>query len=191
MDKDKAFARIFRRRTIVVVERWLARLGVPRRDRSDLAQDVLLAAYVSFHTYDPKRARPERWLNQIAVHIAARYRELARHWREERWVDGFDAELDVPSAEEQLACEQDRQFMLDVLQSLDVDERLVVMEHDLEERSMLEIAARRGLPLSTAYKWRARGLAAFQEAAGRRLRAESVALSARVDGSTATESGRC
>jgi len=83
VDRKRAFQLLFRRKTFAAVWRWLERLGVPVRDRRDVSQEVFLAAHQSFHTYNPLRARPERWLNKITVHVAAHYRDRALHRREE------------------------------------------------------------------------------------------------------------
>lgn len=196
IDTNSIFASIFRPQSWAPIRHWLFRLKVPRPDRVDLAQDIMIAAFTSFPTYDPTRTRPERWLNQITVHIAARYHQRARHRREEQLPDDFDVACDIPSAEELLAGEEDRQFVLEVLQSIDSDERMVVIEHDIEGSSIAEIAARRGIPASTAYKRRARGIAAFREKVVRRLRSELAAggedaATVPVDGSIEDPDDRC
>lgn len=163
LDKQRAFVLLFREKTYVAVWNWLRRLGVPRRDRMDLAQDVFLAGYQSFPTYDPLRARPERWLNRITVHVAAHYRDRAHHRREE-----FNTEEDLgfpderPSAEEQIDAEETRLLVMERLGELPAEERAILIEHDLEEVPMQAIAARHGIPLSTAYKWRSRALVALR-----------------------------
>lgn len=82
IDRDEAHRRIFNATMSLKVLEWLAKLGVPLRDRPDVRQEVLIAAHKSFPNYDPSRSRPERWLNKIAVYVAAHYHQLARHRRE-------------------------------------------------------------------------------------------------------------
>lgn len=80
---QRARAMLFGRKMRAAVWRWLKRLEVARRYRQDVRQDIFLGALQSFYTYDPHRARPERWLNRIVVHIASRHRQRAVHRREE------------------------------------------------------------------------------------------------------------
>lgn len=141
---------------------WLGALDVPLRDRRDVAQDVLLAAFTSLHTYDPMKSRPERWLNGIAVHVAAHYHEKAHRRREELSPEPLlDAEDPAPLACERIDAEQNRQRALAELHSLDPDLRAVLVAHDIDQVPMTEIAAKHGIPVSTAYKRRARALRAL------------------------------
>ncbi|XXT17434.1 sigma-70 family RNA polymerase sigma factor [Sorangium sp. So ce429] len=168
-DREKAFWRIFNKKTIVLVRRWLRLLGVPRRDRRDVAQIVMLAAHESFANYDPARGPPDRWLNRIAVHTASHYAERARRRVEEPLPDDFDAELEEPSAEEYIISECDRLFALSVLREIDGELGAVLMAHDIEGVPMADFASQSGIPLSTAYKRRTRALIAFQLLAAQRL----------------------
>lgn len=175
LDKERAFKLLFRKKTIASVWHWLERLGVPLRDRRDVAQEVFLAAHQSFHTYDPMRSRPERWLNKITVHIAAHYRDRAQHRREELTPKNFfDVVDEAPAPDEQMRSEQERLQVLDLLQSLDPELRSVLIAHDIDGIPMADIAAQHGIPLSTAYKWRARAIQAFQAALEQRRQEEEA-----------------
>ena len=68
--------------------------------------------------------------------------------------------------------EQDRSTLLDLLQALDEDVRALLIAREIDGVSMADIAEEMGIPLSTAYKWRARALAALREAAKRSTRGE-------------------
>ncbi|EYF07024.1 RNA polymerase sigma factor [Chondromyces apiculatus] len=174
LDKDRAFQVLFRKKTFASVWHWLERLGVPIRDRRDVSQEVLMAAHQSFHTYDPMRSRPERWLNKITVHVAAHYRDRAQHRREELTPDdAFEVIDEQPGPDEQIMLEQDRLEVIDVLQTLEVDLRSVLIAHDIDGIPMMEIADQHGIPLSTAYKWRARAVTAFKAAVEQRRREEN------------------
>ncbi|MGK4006021.1 sigma-70 family RNA polymerase sigma factor [Sorangium sp. So ce1036] len=163
LDKQRAFVRLFRGKTYASVWNWLRRLGVPRRDRRDILQDVFLAGYQSFPTYDPLRARPERWLNRITVHVAAHYRDRAHHRREELSSGGGPRVADErPNAEEQIGAEQTRSLVLSRLRSLQAEEQMILVEHDIEGIPMAMVAEQHGIPLSTAYKWRARALTSLR-----------------------------
>jgi RNA polymerase sigma-70 factor (ECF subfamily) len=171
LDKDRAHQILFHEKTIALVEHWLDRLGVPAQALGDVSQDVFLAAHHSFPTYDPMRSRPERWLNKITVHVASHYRERAQHRREVLTPQSFFDMIDEsPGVDERIRVEQERLDVLDALQDLEVDLRSVVIAHDLDEVPMAEIAAQHGIPLSTAYKWRARALAELAEALEQRRR---------------------
>ena len=171
LDRDRAYEVLFRTKTIASVWHWLDRLGVPVRDRHDLSQEVFLAAHQSFHTYDPMRSRPERWLNKITVHLAAHYRDRAFRRREELVPQpALDAADDQPGPDNLIAIEQDRIEVGDILERIDVDLRSVLVAHDIDGIPMAEIAAEHGIPLSTAYKRRARGMAACQKVAEQRHR---------------------
>ncbi|HTN83030.1 MAG TPA: sigma-70 family RNA polymerase sigma factor [Sorangium sp.] len=163
MDRQRAFVRLFRGKTYDSVWNWLKRLGVPRRDRRDILQDVFLAGYQSFPTYDPLRARPERWLNRITVHVAAHYRDRAHHRREE--LSSGDAPRvadERPNAEEQMDAEQTRSLILTRLSSLEAEEQRILIEHDIDGVPMATVAEQHGIPLSTAYKWRTRAIASLR-----------------------------
>jgi len=186
LDKDRAFEILFRRKTLASVWQWLDRLGVPLRDRRDVVQEVFLAAHQSFHTYDPMRSRPERWLNKITVHIAAHYRERAQHRREELTEeDFFDLVDERPTPDDLIGISQDRREVLELLQTIKADLRSVLIAHDIDDIPMAEIAQQRGIPLSTAYKWRARALDAFQLALEQRRQEEEE----RMDGRSIAQPG--
>ncbi|MGK3987294.1 sigma-70 family RNA polymerase sigma factor [Sorangium sp. So ce136] len=171
-EKERAFELLFREKTFALVWRWLTRLGVPLRDRGDLAQDVLLSAYLSFDNYKPEISRPERWLNRIAVHTAAHYRERAQHRYEELVSEEeFPVMVDQSKTPDELMIsDQERLMVLELLHHLDVDAHSILVAHDLDGVPMADLAQQRGIPLSTAYKWRARALALFHDIVAKRRR---------------------
>ena len=182
LDKERAEALLFgRRETITSVRRWLRRLGVPLEDLPDVLQDVLKNAWSSWHTYDPTRSRPERWLNKIAVHLAAHYRDQARHHREELAAEPGDIDAADPSldASELMELEQMRTIVRDALDELPRDLREVLIAHDIDGVPMAAIAEHQGIPLSTAYKWRARALDALADVLDRRDREEEERMEGR------------
>ncbi|WP_437585885.1 sigma-70 family RNA polymerase sigma factor [Sorangium sp. So ce1000] len=148
----------------MLVWRWLTGLGVPLRDRKDLTQEVLLAAFLSFDRYDPEISRPERWLNRITVHTASHYLQRAQHRYEELVPDDELPPLIDPSksSEELLISDEDRLVVLELMQKLDSDAHWILVSHDLHGIPMADLAQQRGIPLSTAYKWRARASRLFQ-----------------------------
>ncbi|WP_437578867.1 RNA polymerase sigma factor [Sorangium sp. So ce887] len=172
-DRAHAFHALFQAETIRRVHRWLGKLRVPERDRSDLSQDVFLAAVMSFGNYDPSRGSVARWLNGLAVNLASHYHAKASR-RNEAITD--PAELckagGGATAIELLLAAERRRLLRSVVLELPFEPRSVLFQHDLYEISMRDIAATRGIPVSTVYKWRARALHGAQEALARRLAAE-------------------
>ncbi|WP_437521468.1 sigma-70 family RNA polymerase sigma factor [Sorangium sp. So ce726] len=147
-------------------------LGVPLRDRKDLAQEVLFAAYLSFNKYNPEISRPERWLNRITVHTASHYLQKAQHRYEELLPDEEIPPLVDPAktSEELLISDQERLVVLELMQQLDADAHWILVGHDLHSTPMADLAQQRGIPLSTAYKWRARALRLFHDIVVKRRR---------------------
>lgn len=163
-DPEMALALLFGARMRAAVWRWLGRLGVARRHRRDVRQDVLLGAFQRFYTYDPDRARPERWLNRIAVHVASHHRDRAVHRREELRRDFGRMRDQAPGAEERLILEERRMELYRLLDGLDGGSRMILVAHDIDGAPMAAIAHAAGIPLSTAYKRRTRALAALRRA---------------------------
>lgn len=143
---------------------WLQRLMIPSDHRKDVAQDVTMEALRSADTYDPAIARPERWFNRIAVNVAADW-----HYRAQRRLEELQGDLPEIEAEGilpdiALAAEQDRMALLDALALVPLKLGAIVAAHDLHGIPMSEVAERFDVPESTAYKWRARGLALLADA---------------------------
>lgn len=155
---------LFRAKTFASVWHWLDRLGVPLRDRRDVAQDVFLAALEGLPRYDPTRSRPLRWLNWVAVHVASHYHDRARR-RAVVFEDLDDVICERPGPDEQIGAEQERRYLANALQLIDPEQRAVLVAHDVDARSMAEIAEELGIPLRAAYRWRSRAIAALVEAA--------------------------
>lgn len=171
-EKERAFELLFREQTSALVGRWLTGLGVPLRDRKDLAQEVLFAAFLSFDRYNPEISRPERWLNRITVHTASHYLQRAQHRYEELVPDEELPPLIDPSktSEELLISDQERLVVLELMQQLDADAHWILVGHDLHSTPMADLAQQRGIPLSTAYKWRARAIRLFHAIVVKRRR---------------------
>jgi RNA polymerase sigma-70 factor, ECF subfamily len=178
--QERAWNTLFREETSRDVDKWLRKLGVPRRDRCDVAQAVFVQAIMSFATYDPARGRPERWLNRIAVHVASHYFDKALHRRE---VLAAPTRLNVIVGDDtdvldRILSEERRLYLLELITRLPVHHARLLIGHDLQGRPMPELAEMQRIPLSTAYKRYARALAAAQALARDLQEAE------RLDGET-------
>jgi RNA polymerase sigma-70 factor, ECF subfamily len=168
MARASAAARLFRPKVLRVVLGWLARLGIPERDRDDVAAEVWLCAWRSLPTFDPARSRPERWLNRIAVHVCAHYHGRASH-RREVLLDNLPGVPDPrPDAPSLLDAEEIRIGVLEALRGLSMPERGVLLAHYINGVPMNDVAVSRGMPLSTCYKWRTRALVALRTEIARR-----------------------
>ncbi|WP_437735804.1 RNA polymerase sigma factor [Sorangium sp. So ce1335] len=172
-DRAHAFDQLFQAETARRVSRWLAKLRVPERDRHDLSQDVLLSALTRFGSYDPSRGPVARWLNGIAVNLAARYHAKASRRREVITDPAALCEAgDGATALELLLAAERRRLLRSLVLGLPFELRSVLVQHDLHEISMRDIAETRATPLSTVYRWRTRALHDAQEALARRIAAE-------------------
>ncbi|WP_437827448.1 sigma-70 family RNA polymerase sigma factor [Sorangium sp. So ce1153] len=152
----------FARRWFVPL-RWLGRLGVPLCHRGDVAGQVWLHAWESWPRFDPKRGRPERWLNAITVHAASHYHERAKRRREEL-VDLIEVLDPAPDAAVLMECDNTRTSTIDAVDELDPELRFVLVAHDLNGVSMAKIAEDAGLPLSTLYKRRTKAIDVLRDA---------------------------
>ncbi|WP_437960373.1 sigma-70 family RNA polymerase sigma factor [Sorangium sp. So ce119] len=158
-----ALARLFCPTLVRAVRRWLGRLGVPLCHRGDVAGQVWLNAWESWPRFDPRRGRPERWLNAITVHVASHYHESAQHRREEL-VDLIEVLDPAPDAAAVMECDNIRTSTIDAVNELDSELRFVLVAHDLNGVPMAKIAEDAGLPLSTLYKRRTKAISALRDA---------------------------
>lgn len=151
MSRSLEFRRVFETELSYV---WtsLRRLGVPTRDRADVAQQVFLAVHRQLDHYDP--ARPLRpWLFAFAFRCASDYRKLSRV-RHEKLSEGSgdDDEARVPAiaaaADDDLAT---RSLLARALAELDLDKQAMLILHELEEQPVPTIAMTLGIPVQTAY----------------------------------------
>lgn len=134
---------------------WLTlrRLGVPAADAEDLAHDIFLQIYAKIADYDATRpARP--YLFAYAYRFASDYRKRV-HRRPETLVGCVDTDLQ-PSAggplPDALLAERDRRAFIDAaVQSIDIDQRAVLIAYELDEIPMKDVADSLGIPVNTAY----------------------------------------
>jgi len=145
------------------VWRSLRRLGVAPRDQEDLAHEVFLSFFRTRAGFD--RSRPLKpWLFGIAFRVASDFRRLARNRLE--IPDGDDTESvdQTPDAEAQAVAAERRRLVMAGLDALSLDQRAVVVLHDLDGYSMPEIAEVLEAPLNTLYSRLRLGRAEFGKA---------------------------
>lgn len=161
-DKGRAFRVLFNETACERVRVWLQRSGVPLRDRDDVSQKVFLAAFRKFATYEPTRAPPDRWLHGITRRIAKQYWTWAKDTREDLTPDPITEDVDEhPIADEVIVRGEEATEAYDLLQRVELDLRWVLVLNLYDGVPVKEIAAERGIPLSTTYALRARALAAW------------------------------
>ncbi|WP_437899447.1 sigma-70 family RNA polymerase sigma factor [Sorangium sp. So ce124] len=173
-ERAAAHARLFCPAVVRAVLRWLRRLGVPLCHRADVAGQIWLNAWESWPRFDPKRGRPERWLNAITVHVVSHYRERMQHRREEL-VDLIDVADPAPDAAVAMEYDSIRSGTINAVKELDPQLRFVLVAHDLDGIPMAQVAEDAGLPLSTLYKRRTRALGALRDIMGLRVTMEDFA----------------
>lgn len=145
-----AFHEIYRIE-LAYVWRSLRRLGVPPADVEDLAHDVFVIVHRKLSTYDP--ARPLRpWLFGIAFRVAAASRRLLRTGLEVTVADvPRSAAATTADGEAEALASERRRRVLAALLSLDLDQRAVVVLHDIDGAPAPDIAAALEVKLNTVY----------------------------------------
>jgi RNA polymerase sigma-70 factor (ECF subfamily) len=129
----------------------LRRLGIPERDRTDVAHDVFVAVHRQLETYDASRpVRP--WLFGFAFRCASDYRRKAHRVHEVLAHEGDTPANEMPStrppADDVLGTND---LLSKALDALDVEKRALIILHELEERPVPEISRALGIPLQTVY----------------------------------------
>ena len=128
----------------------LRRLGVHDRDLEDVAHEVFIRVHAQLPLFDS--SRPLRaWLFGIALGVAANYRRLARH----RKIDlvGVLPDHADPSdpADRGLERREESRLVHAALQKVPLEQRAVLVLHELEGYPIPEVAVTLGLGLNTAY----------------------------------------
>ncbi|MCB9763972.1 MAG: sigma-70 family RNA polymerase sigma factor [Alphaproteobacteria bacterium] len=148
------------------VLQWCARLGGPRVDPEDAAQDVLVVVIRRVEALDaPENFGP--WLFGITRNVLRQHRRRA--WVR-RWIPG--ASTEQPSAwpgpeRTTLRMETGRQ-VLEILERVPAAQREVLVLCDLEERTAGEVARLLGVPEGTVRSRLRLGRARFRKLAERR-----------------------
>ena len=147
----------------------LRRLGVPSADLDDAIHDVFVAVYRQRDSYDPTRSL-RAWLFGFAHRVAANQRRTIRRRRED-----YDTDLELQSSaplQDDLLAERQRQRLFhQLLDTLSLERRAVLIMHDVDGEAMADVASALGIPVNTAYS-RLRLAREDLLAAGRRFRAQ-------------------
>lgn len=145
-----AFARIYQEH-FGYVWQTLRRLGAHPAELEDLAHDIFLVVHRRHCDYDP--ARPLRpWLFGITFRVASEHRRR-RASNGAAAPPGLADEIadHAPSPEGALSSAQARQRVARALDQLPLDQRAVLVMHDIDGTAVPEIANALALPLNTTY----------------------------------------
>ena len=124
----------------------LRRLGVHERDLDDTTHDVFLVVNRRLMDFDPTRpVRP--WVTGIAYRVASDERRRARHRRE--IIGDIPETIDGASPQKALEAKEAQRLVLDALTQLPMDQRAVLVMHDLQGMTMPEITEALDAPLNT------------------------------------------
>ena len=160
------------------VWRVLWRLGVPDRDLEDVAHDVFVVVHRKLADYDP--ARPLRpWLFGICFRTALDRRRKASTTRERLDRDGDDAanaavDEITSDAVSVIARKESAALVHAALSTLPLEQRAVLVLHELEGQSVADCVAVLDAPLNTLYSRLRLARAAFARAVVRLQRAGSA-----------------
>ncbi len=146
----------------------LRRLGVREADSEDACHEVFVVVHRRLADYDS--ARPLRpWLFGIAYRVASEQRRR-KQFSQMALDDTHAAPGDAPDTA--LVQKQRQQLVLLGLQAVPLEQRSVLILHDIDEVAAPDIAAALSIPLGTAYSRLRAGRRAFAEAV-RQLRGSS------------------
>jgi RNA polymerase sigma factor (sigma-70 family) len=141
------------RRTFSYTWQLLGYLGIGRReDREDVSQNVYLTLLGKLDTYDPTM-RLEAWVGGYAFRIARRYRQLARHYREQLTADPVEDAMDTEAndPEEHAAASDRRRIIQRALGTIDEDRRIVLAMYELQGIDMIDVVRALEIPLATGW----------------------------------------
>ena len=129
---------------------WVIRLGGPRMEAEDVAQEVFVIALKRLHTFRGD-SKVTTWLFAITRNVVNnRRRRLAIR----RFV-GMERIETLPDtstpSDERLDRSQQRRLVQNALEKLPQSQREVIVLMDLEERSAPEAAEMLGIPPGTVY----------------------------------------
>jgi RNA polymerase sigma-70 factor (ECF subfamily) len=133
---------------------WLTlrRFGVLEADVEDAAHEVFVTAWRRRADFDP--ARPIKpWLSGIAWRVASHARR-ARAARREHALDPDGQPEHAhpgPSPEQVVALRQTHARLQQALDSIELDQRVILVMHEIDGLPIPEIATSLGVPLNTCY----------------------------------------
>jgi RNA polymerase sigma-70 factor (ECF subfamily) len=134
------------------VSRTLRYLGVPDSDLMDAAQEVFLVVNRRFGEFEG-RSTLATWIRQICLRVALTYRR-SRGRRREDILEEPPEPVVGPDQQTDLERREQRALLNGLLDTLDDDQRAVLVLYEIELLPMREVAETVGCPLQTAYSRR-------------------------------------
>jgi RNA polymerase sigma-70 factor (ECF subfamily) len=163
------------------VWRTLQRMGVRDADVEDQLQEVFVVVHRRLGTFDGS-SRMTTWLFGICMRVASAYRRRAHRRHEEVVADVPErsASSDAGPEGEAMAREA-RERLVQVLDMMDLDKRVVFVMFELEEIPCEKIAEILGVPVGTVHSRLHAARQSFQVAL-KRFTARDASLAARGKG---------
>lgn len=136
---------------VAFVWRNLRRLGVAEVALSDVTQDVFLVVHRQLPRFEG-RAPLKSWLYSIVRRVSRQHRRwLGRKDLSSQSEPDEVADARAPSPLRHAEQQQSLRVLVELLATLDDDQREAVVLADLEEMTVPEIASALGINLNTAY----------------------------------------
>jgi RNA polymerase sigma-70 factor, ECF subfamily len=156
---DEARFRAMRHQHFELVWRLVRRLGVPAADVDDATQQVFILAARKLGAIAPGSERS--YLFGIALRVASHARRAVKR-RAEVAADALEGhQHEAPAADDLLDQRRARELLDEVLQALPLDVRAVFILFELEQMTLVEIAALVDVPQGTAASRLRRGRELF------------------------------
>ena len=155
---------------------WLTlqRMGIRHPDLEDVFQDVFVIAHRRLHTYNPD-AKLSAWFYGICLRSVAAHRRRAFRRRER--VDGVEVNVaragtepwhaQIEAPDERVRQLERQATLIDLLDTLDPDHRLVVVMFEVEDHDCQYIAEQIGVPVGTVHSRLHTARRKLAQAAGR------------------------
>src|SRR6478609_6766804 len=140
----------------------LRRFGVHERDLEDVTHEVFVRVHDQLELFD--EGRPLRpWLFGIALGLATNYRRLARH-RVDLPGELPDVADATERADESVERREQAELVHAALLKVSLEQRAVLVLHELDGYAIPEVATSLGLSLNTAYSRLRLGRESFRSA---------------------------
>jgi RNA polymerase sigma-70 factor (ECF subfamily) len=163
-EADRAFAALYRAHAADVL-RWAARLGGPRVDAEDVAQDVFLRARRRLHRWRDEGGSVRTWLYRTTVHVVQERRRrerLRRLFLRDRAAEAVPQAAPTPL--ESLERQRATALVYRALERLPEAQRTAFILFELEGQTGEQIAEVLGAKLTTVWVWLHRARAGFARA---------------------------
>lgn len=149
------------------VFRSLQRLGVREPDLEDALQEVFVVVHRRLDTFDGS-SRMTTWLFGIALRVAAAHRRRAHLRRETLSAEpALGHESPTRNPEDATSRREAQERVLEILDAMDLEKRVVFVMFELEELAAPEIAHELGIPVGTVYSRLDAARKEFERAVGR------------------------